>query len=107
MSGFGMTGGLASELAELLEVIHRQLVAQKVEQNVLQSATVGPSQTKARIRKHIDLTHDYTNSLSKRRSCDTTVKITHPLDKMKRSLLNHLECLGLALKTLIEIPDSL
>lgn len=37
---------------------------------------------------------------------DTTVQITHPFDKTKRSLLNHLELLGLALKNLIEVPDS-
>ena len=35
-----MSGRLTSDLTELLEVIRSQLVAQKVEQNVLQSATV-------------------------------------------------------------------
>jgi len=38
---------------------------------------------------------------------DTTARITHPFDKTKRSLLNHLEFLGLALKNLVEIPNTL
>ena len=54
-----------------------------------------------------NLTHDYTNSRSERRSGDTTVQITHPFDKTKRSLLNHLEFFGLALKNLIQMPSSL
>ena len=37
---------------------------------------------------------------------DAMTKITYPLDRTKRSLLNHLELLGLALKNLIEVPDS-
>lgn len=40
VSSFWMSWRLASQLTELLEVIHRQLVAQEVEQNILQSATV-------------------------------------------------------------------
>ena len=35
------------------------------------------------------------------------MQIAYPFDKTKRSLLNHLELFGLALKNLIGIPDSL
>ena len=35
------------------------------------------------------------------------MRTAHPFDKTKRSRLNHLELLGLALKNLIEVPDSL
>ena len=40
VSSLGVSRCLASDLTELLEVVHTQLVAKKVEQNVLQSATV-------------------------------------------------------------------
>ena len=49
MPSLGMSRRFASDLTELLEVIHAQLVAEKVEENVLQSATVGDSQNKAKM----------------------------------------------------------
>ena len=65
------------------------------------------SQIKAKDEHITNLTHGYTNLRSERGFGDTTAQITHPFDKTKRSLLNHLEFLGLALKNLIEIPNSL
>lgn len=58
---FGMSGGLTSELTELLEVIHSQLVAQKMKQDILQSAT-GPSRSDQCWEDHAaNLTHGYTD----------------------------------------------
>jgi hypothetical protein len=65
------------------------------------------SQIEAKNEDIVNLTHAYTNSRSERRSGETTAQITHPFDKTKRSLLNHLELLGLALKNLIRVPNSL
>lgn len=64
-------------------------------------------QIKAKNEYITNLTHGYANLGSERRSGDTPARITHPFDKTKRSLLNHLEFLGLALKNLAEIPSSL
>jgi len=65
------------------------------------------SQIRSRNGRVTNLTHGYTNSRSERRSGDTAAQITYPFDKTKRSLLNHLESLGLALKNLIKMADSL
>lgn len=39
MTGFGVTRGLRVKLTERLEVIHGELVAEEVEENILQSTT--------------------------------------------------------------------
>ena len=59
--GFGMSGGLTSELTELLEIIHSQLVAQKMEQDILQSATGQNRSDQCRDDHTAKLTHGYTN----------------------------------------------
>lgn len=65
------------------------------------------SQIRSRNEHITNLTHGYTNSRSERRSGDTAAQVTHPFDKTKRSLLNHLESLGFALKNLIKIANPL
>lgn len=103
MGRFWVTRSQGVQLTEGLEIIQGDLVAQEMKENVLQSAADRDRfQPQARIviNTFRDLRMSKRDTIRLYFAFNKDKNRSYPFDSTKRSRLNHLEFLGLALKKL-------
>jgi hypothetical protein len=100
MVSLGVPRSQRVKLAECLEIVQRELIAQKMKDDVLKStATWGDELVFRAIGQvHLRMTVRDISESDIRSERPTR---TYPLESTKRSRLNHFELFGLALKNLI------